>query len=187
MKRQSILENNFFTPSNEIMKKIKESFFYEEKTGVIYKKTYRNKALNNFIPTGTKTKQGYLKIRFFRKTISAHRIAYFLYFKKWPENNIDHINGIRHDNRIENLRIATKRDNARNKEFHRKNTRPIGTFFRKDFNKFTAQIHFLNKTLYLGSYKTEKEADMVVKKATKLILQIKNLTRKRLKELANKI
>ncbi len=57
---------------------------------------------------------GYLHGTLGGKTVLAHRVAWFLHCGSWPEGEIDHINGLRTDNRIKNLRVATRQQNAAN-------------------------------------------------------------------------
>lgn len=50
--------------------------------------------------------------------VTAHRVAWVLYYGKWPTHQIDHINGIRNDNRISNLRDVTQSENMRNRRMN---------------------------------------------------------------------
>lgn len=54
--------------------------------------------------------------------LQAHVVAWCLHYGKWPSGEIDHINGNRQDNRLENLRNVTRADNARNRRTPRNNT-----------------------------------------------------------------
>lgn len=64
---------------------------------------------------GSKTSEGYISIKVCGKAIFAHRIAWFILNKSWPVNFIDHINGDRSNNRIENLRECTHKQNHENR------------------------------------------------------------------------
>ena len=66
--------------------------------------------------------------------------------------NIDHINGIKHDNRRSNLRIVTVQENSHNMRSAK------GYYWNKSFGKYKADITLNNKKIYLGLYNTEIEA-----------------------------
>ena len=59
---------------------------------------------------------GYVQIVIRGKSYKAHRLAWLYIFDKFPENMIDHINGIRSDNRIFNLRDVTRSENSQNQK-----------------------------------------------------------------------
>lgn len=58
---------------------------------------------------------GYFGGRFHRQAIKAHRAAFAIYHGRWPDGDVDHINGDRGDNRIENLRDCTRQQNLANR------------------------------------------------------------------------
>jgi hypothetical protein len=67
-------------------------------------------------PAGTRTARGYIRIRINGKTHAAHRLAWLFVYGDWPEQQIDHINGDRADNRIANLRDVAPRVNSQNRK-----------------------------------------------------------------------
>jgi hypothetical protein len=73
------------------------------------------------------------------------------------EKEVDHINGNRLDNRKENLRIVTRRENQQNKKHNRQNN-TVGTTFNKRLNKFVAQIWANGRRRHLGVFNSEQEA-----------------------------
>lgn len=77
--------------------------------------------------------------------------------KEIPKNQIDHINGNKSDNRIENLREVTNRQNNLNKLIHISGKLP-GCYLRNDKKSWSSSISISGKSRYLGSYKTEQEA-----------------------------
>jgi len=102
--------------------------------------------------------RGYCVVSFGRKVILYHRIIYILTYGSIPGGmQIDHINGNRIDNRIENLRLVTNRQNGQNKQHHR-NGRLVGCTYNKRKKRWNARVRFKGIKLSLGNYKTEQEA-----------------------------
>ena len=66
--------------------------------------------------------KGYLIGGVLGKRLKAHRVAWAMYYGEWPSHQIDHINGIRDDNRIENLRDVTISENQKNMKTPSTNT-----------------------------------------------------------------
>jgi len=86
----------------------------------------------------------------------AHRLAWLHVHGEDPKQEIDHINGIRTDNRIANLRQCSRRENARNKR--RQNSRFKGVVLRPASGKWCAQIGLNGRSVYLGIYDTAEAA-----------------------------
>lgn len=85
---------------NKLAEYILDHFCY--KNGKIYRDDRKNS-------NGSYDKDGYLVYKIKGKQIKAHRLVWFLCNKEFPKGEIDHINRIRDDNRIENLRIADRK------------------------------------------------------------------------------
>ena len=66
--------------------------------------------------------RGYYTLMLHGLKFKAHRVAYAIHHKKHPEFQIDHINGIKTDNRIENLRDVTNEENSKNRPLCARNT-----------------------------------------------------------------
>lgn len=92
----------------------------------------------------------------------AHRVIWAIHYGEWPENEVDHINGNKTDNRIENLRIATPSENRCNRGKQRNNTSGYkGVYFNKRSNSWYAEIRKSGIKKYLGSAKTPEEAHKI--------------------------
>lgn len=101
-------------------------------------------------PIRTVNAGGYVIFRANKKQYYAHRVAYFLYYGYVP-NMIDHINGIKNDNRIKNLRPATHTINCHNRK-------ASGVTTPKQTKKFAAAITINRKRKHLGYFNSREEA-----------------------------
>jgi hypothetical protein len=109
-------------------------------------------------PIGYKCKSGYVVIKFMKKTTTVHRII-FLYHHGYLPKGIDHINGDKSDNRIENLRDASHCQNMWNVKKKAANTSGYkGVSFHKPAKKWISQIKKDNKHYYLGLFDCPKKA-----------------------------
>lgn len=112
--------------------------------------------------------RGYIKIMIDNKNYRAHRLAYlFMEGKSLDENiDIDHINGIKNDNRWCNLREATRSQNCMNK--YKKNSLcSIKERKRKSYNVFEVSVNVNGKQIYIGIYKNIDEAKIASTNARK--------------------
>ena len=137
--------------------RVKELFEYRE-DGNLYWKIKPSRSTNIGDIAGWNNGGGYKKVRVNKKPEFVHRLI-FLYHHGWLPKFVDHEDVDPCNNRISNLRSATRADNARNKSKQQNNTTGYtGVFFRKDSNKFRAIIGMHGKLVHLGTYKTAKEA-----------------------------
>lgn len=85
--------------------------------------------------------QGYLAGTIKGRAVKAHRVAWAMHHGEWPKLQIDHINGIRSDNRIDNLREVSNRQNAQNRRRQLRNkTGVTGVQWREKDQKWWASI-----------------------------------------------
>ncbi|WP_162997615.1 HNH endonuclease [Pseudomonas sp. LTJR-52] len=86
---------------------LKRHIHYDPESGIITRLSRRNSA-------GSFDTYGYLIIKIKGRQYKAHRLCWLYVHGVMPDGNIDHINGIRSDNRIANLRVVSQADNCRN-------------------------------------------------------------------------
>lgn len=98
--------------------------------------------------------------------LQAHRVAWYLYYGLWPTTFIDHVNGDPNDNRISNLRLASRAQNSANrKTYIGSSSKYLGVCYVKSTDKWQASIG--TPRTYLGQYETETEAAIVYNEAAK--------------------
>ena len=94
-----------------------------------------------------------------RRSICVHRLMGYAFLGLKDNQQIDHVNGIKTDNRIENLRVCVNRENARNTNGHRDGTSKFKGVSRcGTTGRWTAQICKNYKQNWLGRFDTEEEA-----------------------------
>jgi len=157
-------------PKSEYIRSI---LHYDSDTG-IFKWQHRNDVPQRWNKrwagkrAGTINPRGYCVIAINGKAYRAHRLAYAYMNGRISEQlEIDHINGIRSDNRIVNLRLATKAENQRNSQGWRNRMLPKGVYKNRD--KFVAQIMKDRKPIYLGIFDSPEGARRAHMKAARAL------------------
>lgn len=131
------------------MSNLFEGFTYDKETGFI-KKFGK--------PVGWKCKDGYVRVWTRERAYTVHRLGWFLTYGAWPKDQIDHINGDRADNRLNNLRESDQRQNSWNRLSRPKSSSPFkGVAVSSGGRGFVAR----NGQIYLGHFSSEFEAAMV--------------------------
>ena len=104
---------------------------YNPSTGLLTRKVNSGPAKKGDI-AGTINGKGYRDIRVNSSLCKAHRLAWCLHYGEYPNGEVDHINGVRDDNRIANLRVVTPIENMRNKRRYKNNASGVtGVRFRR--------------------------------------------------------
>lgn len=102
------------------------------------------------------------------KMLKAHRVAWLLHYGDWPSGHIDHINGVRSDNRLINLRDVTRSENQRNIRRSRANkSGVVGVCWEGRKSKWLSRISVSGKTLHLGLF-DDFQAAVDARKAAEL-------------------
>ena len=148
----------------------KELFTYDRETCIIkWNYRFNNKQRADLV-AGSQRKDdadGYIQIGIKGKLYPAHRIAMLLSYGFYGGGlEVDHINHIRNDNRLSNLRFVTTTGNRRNQSISSRNTSGVtGVSYYKAKRKYVAQIKVDRVNIYLGSFVTLEEATEVRKAA----------------------
>ncbi len=152
---------------NLTQEQLKTLLHYDSNTGIfVWKKTSSRRAVKGTTAGGANA-LGYIQIGILGKRYSGHRLAWFYIHSVWP-NEIDHINKIRIDNRLSNLRVVTSAQNSancHNRKRRKHSELPRGVTPRN--GKFVAQIGINGKIIYLGRFKTPAEAEAAYLNAVK--------------------
>ncbi len=138
---------------------LKKLLHYDKETGIFTWKVHRLNQINAKTQAGSKAKSGYRSIKINRSSYREHRLAWLYVYGYFPENFLDHINRIRDDNRIVNLREASFQCNARNANVSKRNkTGVTGVHVCGLTGEFVASISVDRRNYGRGSFKTLKEA-----------------------------
>lgn len=112
---------------------------------------------------GCVSKRGYIQVRKGRDKFMAHRIIWAMHYGSWPESGIDHINGDRLDNRIENMRDETQFQNCKNAAKYPRREPWIATGVNRVKGGFSAHAQVNKKAVYIGKFRCHTAA-MIARK-----------------------
>lgn len=108
---------------------------------------------------------GYKVGTLFGKIYTGHRVVWCIAFGEWPKSQVDHINGVRTDNKLSNLRLCSNSENHKNQKMPRTNTSGcVGVFLEPRTGSWTAEIYDQGKRFALGTF-IEKEQAIAARKA----------------------
>ena len=138
------------------LNRVREQFDYNHSTGQFtWKVSIANSVKINDV-AGSVDKHGYSRVRIGSKTVLCHRLAWFYIHGVWPVGEIDHINGIRHDNRIENLRVVDRTGNVQNRHKIWGKSGFMGVY--ENGSKWRSAIQVNGETISLGNFCSAEEA-----------------------------
>jgi len=108
---------------------------------------------------GTRNARGYRMVKIKGANVLAHRLAWCLYYGGWPLEEIDHKNCIKDDNRIDNLRVATRHENQRNTRLQKNNSSGHkGVYKASDCDRWVVRIKQHGKNHYVGMFVKKEDA-----------------------------
>jgi len=144
-----------------------EVLHYDRATGVFTRLISRGNSKTGDV-AGSLKADGYIQIRVDGTLFQAARVAWFYERGRWPINDLDHRNLNRSDNRISNLRDATRPQNTYNKKPSIRNTSGVkGVCWHPDMKKWLAQITTNKQRKFLGYFNNISDAATAYQKAAK--------------------
>ena len=151
------LSDDTLMECNMLTQEIVQSLFsYDPETGLLTR-NQRMSQMKSGSYAGTKNSNGYLYVSISYKIYAVHRLIWMYVYGHFPEKNVDHKNGIKHDNRLCNLRNATTSENNQNRRKYSNNkTGYKGVSIKKgrSINKYLAQIKVNGNVKHLGYFET---------------------------------
>ena len=143
--------------------KLKELFLYEPATGIFTRRVTTSPRSRAGAEITCKTAAGYIEAMICGKVVLMHRMAFLYMTGALPPGQVDHINGIRSDNRWSNLRAveqSTNMQNLRSATINNLSTGLLGAFKsgQSKRNPYKAMIRVDGKNKHLGRFPTAEMA-----------------------------
>lgn len=151
------------------LERLQEVLRYNPKTGKLYWLVNSGNGTKAENEAGCLSRFGYIQIKIDGKIYKAHRLAFALFYKKWPKCHIDHRDCNRSNNIITNLRESDSTGNNYNRSISPSNTSGVkGVGWHKRMQKWRAQIRINGKKTDLGYFDNIIDAEICVRKAREL-------------------
>lgn len=153
--------------TNEILQDdLRKAFDYDNATGVLTWKIPRKGKGKVGDVAGYLESDGYMRVWFFGKTHQLHRLIWIYVYGSIDDKHIDHINGNRSDNRLENLRLVTPKQNMENRRLQKNNRCGLpGVTWVSSKQRWRAQIKHNGRIYYFGHFVDPKDAHIAYRKA----------------------
>ena len=146
---------------------IKKLISYSPQSGIfLWSKSRRGVSAGAV--AGCINQEGYRQIRVERRVYLAHRLAWLISYGEWPPGEIDHINGLRDDNRICNLRVVDRAGNSQNRRSAMSNNKScglLGATWNKQHQCWQSKLQENKRRHHIGYFKTAIEAHRAYMKA----------------------
>lgn len=139
-------------------------FSYNKDTGIFTRRTETTRSYTKIgEEVGAVSSSGYIIIIIGPRPYPAHRLAWLYVYGEWPSGNIDHIDTVRTNNRINNLRDVSQAINTQNIRKPQKNNKTgfLGVSKEGRTGNYRATIYFNGKRTSLGTFKNPEEAHQV--------------------------
>jgi hypothetical protein len=147
--------------SNLSAERLRDALHYAPLTGVFTWRIRTSSRSNPGTVAGRLMPDRYRRICLDGGQYPVHRLVWLYLYGRWPVDQIDHINGVRDDNRADNLREATNAINGQNRRRAQRTNQSsglLGVSWQAKRQKWMAQIQLNGKAIYLGRFKTPEAA-----------------------------
>lgn len=132
---------------------------YDPETGLLRWRERRRPCISAGQVAGCVNPSGYVTVVIAGSSYKAHRVAWLMTHGEWPTHHIDHINGNCSDNRLANLRSATRSQNLSNSRVRKDSTTGRkGVSFHRQVGKWVAYVNHQGKRFYLGLFDSPEAA-----------------------------
>lgn len=146
------------TKNSDLAAEVRAAYDYDPLSGIFIHRRNTNIARIGDRAGHISSRDGYRQLKVAQVTRQASWAAWLYMTGEFPVDTVDHINGIRGDDRFSNLRLATRSQNCSSKrKFHRDN-RYSFRGVKKNHKRFSAVIRAAGKEYYLGIFDTPEEA-----------------------------
>lgn len=155
---------------NLLQEELNSILAYDPLTGILTWKDNRSNMIQGSV-AGSVNSAGYKTITINSKTFRVQRIIWIMMFGYIPNDFfIDHVNGNKIDNRLENLRLATNSQNQQNRPAPKNNSSGYrGVTWHKQMNKWMARISHHGKRKNIGFFDSAEDAYKAYKNEAKKI------------------
>lgn len=146
---------------------VRRLYLYDPNTGIVaWKNDHRQ--FKRGQRAGSWRRDGRRDLSINDRAVPEHRVCWFLYYGRWPDHDIDHINGNPSDNRLCNLREATRSQNLGNAKLYKSNKTGFrGVSYNAKDEVYVAKIQVRKKLQFLGRFKSANAAAEAYQNAAK--------------------
>lgn len=139
---------------------------YDMGSGTLVWRTTKGRAIKGE-KVGWLSKHGYIEAQVQGKRFKAHHLVWYIHHGYFPKQ-LDHIDGDRTNNKIENLRECTTVENARNRKKKNNRALPRNVYHAKTKGKYRVYLTIEGKQISFGTFSDLRLADSVAKQAREL-------------------